>query len=52
MFGKKRRRVYLDFASATPVDKVVRRVMDRYFSRDFGNPGTISQEGLVAKKSS
>lgn len=43
-------RVYLDFASATPVDEGVRRVMDRYFSRDFGNPGTISQEGLVAKE--
>jgi cysteine desulfurase len=52
MFGKKR--IYLDYAAATPVRSEVRKIL-----RDFdvlgtfdvlGNPGTIHAEGLKAKK--
>ncbi|MEN9613759.1 MAG: hypothetical protein RLZZ347_66 [Candidatus Parcubacteria bacterium] len=44
------KRIYLDYASTTPVDTRVVRAMKRYQSQDFGNPSSIHAEGVVAKK--
>src|SRR3989344_4425705 len=43
-------RIFLDYASATPVLPEVRRVMDKYWSRDFYNPSAIYKEGVKVKK--
>ena len=48
--SRKVRRVYLDNASATPVDRRVMAAMAPYFSRDFGNPSAVHAEGVAAKK--
>ena len=50
MFKKKLRRIYLDYAAATPVRKEVKKVMNRFWDIDFGNAGAIHKEGTVAKK--
>lgn len=42
-------RVYLDYASATPVAPEVMEAMLPYFSEDFGNAGAIHTEGARAK---
>lgn len=44
------KRCYLDHASTTPLDQRVRRVMEPFFARDFGNPSSIHAEGVAAKK--
>jgi len=44
------RRVYLDYASATPVAPEVLVAMLPYFTEDFGNAGAIHQEGARAKR--
>ena len=49
MFYKKRRN-YLDYASATPVRKEARRAYEEA-SKLVGNPGSIHQEGIEAKRS-
>ncbi len=49
MFSKKQKRIYMDYAAATPVRKEVVDAMLPYFSEDFGNPGAIHQEGVIAK---
>ena len=46
----KKKRIYMDTAAGTPVDKRVIKAMLPYFSRDFGNPASIHQEGLWATK--
>ncbi|MEX0932293.1 MAG: cysteine desulfurase family protein [Parcubacteria group bacterium] len=46
----KKRRVFLDFASATPVLREVRREMRKYWSKDFYNPSSIYDKGVGAKK--
>lgn len=47
LFGKKR--IYLDFAAATPVDPRVLKKMQPYWSNRFGNPGGLHEEGRVTK---
>ena len=49
-FEKKPRRIFLDYASATPVLKEVGQEMVKYFSRNFYNPSAIYQEALEVKK--
>ena len=44
------RRIYLDNASTTPVDEKVVRAMKPYFSRVFGNAGSIHLEGTTARR--
>ena len=44
------RRIYLDYASVTPVRKEARRAYEEA-SRLVGNPGSIHQEGVEAKRS-
>ena len=41
--------IYLDHASTTYVREEVKEVMDRYFSQEFGNPGSFHTVGLRAK---
>ncbi len=40
----------MDYASATPVLPEVRKVMEKYWSRDFYNPAAIYEEGVRVKK--
>ncbi|MEA3378861.1 MAG: cysteine desulfurase family protein [Nanoarchaeota archaeon] len=42
--------IYLDNAATTPVVKLVKKEMDKYFSKEFGNPGSFNSFGLRAKK--
>lgn len=42
-------RIYLDYASATPVDPRVQAVMLPFFAEHFGNPSGIHDEGVAAK---
>lgn len=46
----KRKRIFLDYASATPVLPEVKRAMEKYWSRDFYNPNTIYREGVEVRK--
>ena len=44
------KRIFLDYASATPVLPEVRRVMEKYWSQNFYNPNAIYEEGVRIKK--
>lgn len=44
------KKIYLDHAAATPVDARVKTIMDKYFNEYFGNPSSITEVGLNAKK--
>ncbi len=44
------KRVYLDHAAATPLDKVVREAMVPFVFEVFGNPSAIHAEGVAARK--
>mgnify|MGYP001566683244 CR=1 FL=1 len=44
------RRVYLDYASTTPVDPAVVAAMQPYFCEDFGNPSSPHAFGQKARK--
>ena len=46
----KPKRVYLDYASTTPVLPEVKRVMDKYFTEDFYNPSSIYMEAMIVKR--
>lgn len=45
-----KKRIYLDYAAATPVSREVKQVMLPYMSGDFANPGAIHSEGQKAKQ--
>ncbi len=47
---EKSKRVYLDYAAATPVDPAVIDAMLPFFAQDFGNPSSIHREGVHAKR--
>lgn len=44
------KRIYLDYASTTPVAESVRKAMQPYLSDVFFNPSSIYKEGVAAKK--
>jgi cysteine desulfurase len=43
------KRIYLDYASTTPLDKAVLKKMVPFMTADFGNPSAIYQEGVTTK---
>lgn len=43
-------RIFLDYASATPLLSEAKKVMDKYWSKDFYNSSAIYQEGFKVKK--
>lgn len=45
-----KKRVYLDYASLTPVDPKVIREMKKYSGARYANPSSLYQEGVNAKK--
>ena len=47
---KRSRRIYLDYAAATPLDKRVANAMRPYASDIFANPSSIHKEGVVARR--
>ena len=50
MFWKTtKKRIYLDYASATPVRKEIVESMMPFWHGDFGNAGAIHSEGVVVK---
>lgn len=51
MFKKKNKRVYLDFAAATPLLPLAKAAMEPFLMGDFGNPSAVHQEGVVARRS-
>lgn len=44
------KRVYLDHASAMPVDPRVVACAVKYLTEDYGNPSTLHSMGLAAKR--
>ncbi len=45
-----KKRVYLDYAAATPMTEAAVAAMTRFLRDDFGNPGGIHLEGVRAKR--
>jgi cysteine desulfurase len=43
------KRIFLDYASTTPLDRKVERAMRPFMSADFGNPSALYKEGVIAK---
>lgn len=50
-FRLRKKRIYLDYAAATPVRKEVLKKMKPHMYSHFGNAGAIHAEGVFAKKS-
>ncbi len=50
MFRISRRRIYLDYASLTPIDPRVIREMKRFFVSKYANPSSWYREGVEARK--
>ncbi|MCX6719319.1 MAG: cysteine desulfurase family protein [Candidatus Taylorbacteria bacterium] len=44
------RRIYLDYASLTPIDRRVQKEIRKYSSIKYANPSSLYKEGVVAKK--
>ena len=44
------KRIYLDHSATTYLDKRVKRVMDLFWEKNFGNPSALYEEGRRAKK--
>ncbi|PJE64457.1 MAG: cysteine desulfurase NifS [Candidatus Ryanbacteria bacterium CG10_big_fil_rev_8_21_14_0_10_43_42] len=46
----KKRRIYLDYAAATPLNPSTLRSMLPFLKNAYGNPSSIHEEGRIAKK--
>jgi cysteine desulfurase len=49
-FKKRTRRIHLDYASATPIQKEVVKAMVPFLTHDWANPSAVYEEGVRAKK--
>ena len=49
-FTRKKKRIYLDYAAATPVRPRVHEVMKPYFSEYFANASAIHREGVMVRE--
>jgi len=49
MSSKLKKKVYLDHAATTPVDKVVLRTMQPFFTQEFGNPTSLYTAGTKSR---
>ena len=45
-----RRRIYMDYAAASPVDERVLAAMTPYFAQSFGNPSSLHMDGREPRK--
>jgi cysteine desulfurase len=45
-----KRKIYLDYAATTPIDRRVFSAMLPYFTEEFGNPSNLYGSGLKAKR--
>jgi cysteine desulfurase len=45
----KQKRIYFDHAATTYLDDRVKKAMDPYWSKNFGNPSSLYKEGLDAR---
>lgn len=45
-----RKLIYLDHAATTPLDPEVKATMEPFWSKNFGNPSSIYQAGIMAKE--
>ena len=50
LFNKKPKRIFLDYASATPCLNEVKKVMEKFWSLDFYNSSALYKEGLGVKE--
>lgn len=50
MFKRKKKRIFLDYASTTPLDKSVKKAMEPFLSKDFHNPSAIYKEGVEVER--
>lgn len=48
--GEQFKRVYLDWAAATPLSEEAFRAMEPYLKENFGNPSAIHEEGLKSRR--
>jgi cysteine desulfurase len=44
-----KKEIYLDYGATTYVDPLVKKEMDKYFTKEFGNPSSMHSYGLKAK---
>ena len=44
------KRIYLDYSATTPLDPRVEKVLLSHIKKTYGNPSSISKEGVLAKK--
>ncbi len=44
------KRIYLDYASLTPIDKQVKKVIKKYEGEDYMNPSALYASGVASKK--
>jgi cysteine desulfurase len=50
MFGMKNKRVYLDWAAATPLSEQAFLAMEPFLRTEFGNPSAIHKEGVLSRQ--
>lgn len=48
--ANKIKRIYLDYAAATPLDPRVKKVMLPFWGAEFGNPSALYEHGRTARK--
>lgn len=44
------KRIFLDHAATTPLEKDVKKVMDMYATKHFGNPSSLHKEGVIGRE--